>query len=491
MRNSVTIVGSGLAALASAIRLNEAGFDVTILEKNKQAGGRLNRLSENGFTFDIGPTFFSMSYEFERFAKECNMKLPFNYHLVDPLYHVHLSEQNRPFILYRDIPKLAVQFDGIEANFETKMQKYLYDTGGLFHNSFDRVVGQNFNSMKHYITQLAHVNPTYLPFLFHSFGSYVNKYFNSAEARQIIPLPSYFLGATPFETNGVYSLLSYTEFVHDGYHNVTGGMYEIVNGLLQEIQRRGISIHYNTEIKDINTKNRRVESVIDQNNKRYEADYFLINMDAALFRGRILQRKQFSENNLAQKKWSMGFLTIYAGLDCKIDQLALHNYYIGISNKDKTMKGFRDNKLPENPYFYVNVNSRYNKQCAPEGCECLMFVIPVPNLLYKSSWEDAPYVVEATLKEFATRIDFPILQHIKMLRWFTPADWQQKYNLYMGAGLGMNHHFLQTGYLRPRNNDEFFSNLFYTGATTVPGIGLPMAIISSRLSTERIINARI
>lgn len=489
MKNNVIIVGSGLAALASAIRLNEAGFQVTILEKNRQAGGRLNRLTKDGFTFDVGPTFFSMSYEFERFAKECNMRLPFNYHPVDPLYHVHLTEHNRPFILYRDIQKLAGQFNNFESKFESKMQKYLHHTGNLFHNSFDKIVGQNFNSMPHYIEQLARVNPIHLPFLFNSYESFVNKHFDSDEARQIISLPSYFLGSTPTQTNGVYSLLSYTEFVHDGYHNVEGGMYEIVKGLLREIERRGIIIHYNTEITTVNTKNNLVEAVIDQRNRKYEADYFLINMDAALFRGRILHRKQYSENNLAQKKWSMGFLTIYAGLDCKVDHLALHNYYIGISKQDKTMKGFRDSKLPENPYFYVNVSSRYNNQCAPEGCESLMFVIPVPNLLYKNNWDDAPYIVDAILKELAVRIDFPILQYLKMLQWFTPTDWQQQYNLYMGAGLGLNHDLLQTGYLRPRNNDEEFHNLFYTGASTVPGIGLPMAIISSRLSTERIIHA--
>ncbi|MEG1585555.1 MAG: phytoene desaturase family protein [Bacteroidales bacterium] len=490
MSESILIAGSGLAGLATALRLSKKGYQVTILEKNEQAGGRLNRISKDGFTFDIGPTFFSMSYEFEQFAKECNMALPFEYYPVDPLYTVNLGEQNKSFVLYRDINKLGEQFKGIEPDFTKKMEAYLQHTGKMFRDTMDIVVRQNFNSKIDYLMQLAKVNKVHLPILFSTVEKQVSNYFSSKEARQIISLVSYFLGSSPEKTNGVYSLLSYTEFIHDGYHNVKGGMYEIVSGLLKELNKQEVKIIYNTEIIKANYDHKRISSFIDQHQQQYSADHYIVNMDAALFRGKILNRSTYSDKKLSKMNWSMGFFSMYIGLDCKLDQIALHNYYIGLEKGQKAMKGFRDNVIPENPYFYVNVVSRYNPGCAPDGCEALMFVVPVPNLIYKEEWSEADKIADEILAEFGRRIHFPIQKHIKTRFYMTPKDWHNQFNLYMGAGLGLSHTMNQTGGLRPQNEDEVFQNLYYTGASTVPGIGLPMAIISSRLTAERILSKR-
>ena len=143
----------------------------------------------------------------------------------------------------------------------------------------------------------------------------------------------------------------------------------------------------------------------------------------------------------------------------------------------------------EKPYYYVNVLSRYNPDCAPEGSEALFFVCPVPNLIYKPDWADKKEIIKSILDDFSERIDHDILKNIVLQIEYTPEDWQNRFNLYKGAGLGLSHTMMQIGALRPKNFDEKFNNTFYVGSSTIPGAGLPMAVISSKLVTERICNS--
>src|SRR5574344_44536 len=182
----VLVVGAGLGGLTAALRLAKKGFNVEIIEKNSQAGGRLNQIKKDGFTFDTGPSFFSMSYEFREFAQECNIELPFNFVELDPLYSVNFSDNPKTFHLFKDIKKLSAQFQDIEPDFEKKMTKYINKSGKLFHDTVDLVIKNNFDSIIDYYLTLVRVNPTHLPILFRSFWEEVNRNFSSKEARQII-----------------------------------------------------------------------------------------------------------------------------------------------------------------------------------------------------------------------------------------------------------------------------------------------------------------
>lgn len=489
MKKTALVVGAGIGGLATALRLAKRGYQVEILEKNEQAGGRVNRICKDGFTFDTGPSFFSMSYEFENFARDCGIRLPFRYHPVDPLYTVNFRNDPRTFLLYRDIQRLAEQFNGIEPDFAGKMNNYLEKSKEIFNSTIDVVVRQNFDSLRDYFTKLTRTDPKLLPVLFSSFWNHICHYFSSEEARQIISLVSFFLGRTPFQTSAVYSLLSYTEFCHDGYYNVEGGMYKIIEGLTEELRKAGVTITYHTEIKGYKAGGQQLESLTDQNGNSHKADLFVINADAAAFRGKIFQRKAFSERRLDRMQWTMGVMTLYIGTDCKLPQVHLHNYYLGKNFREYAGKVFKTPTALEQPYFYVNVISRHNPQCAPASCEALFFVIPVPDLRYKSQWEDRDSIVNSVLKDFSERIHLDIRPHIISRTVYTPLEWESRFNLYRGSGLGLAHNMMQVGGFRPRNYDEVFPNVFYVGASTVPGTGLPMALIGSGLVVERIMNS--
>ena len=483
---SVLVVGAGLGGLATALRLASKGYQVEMLEKNAQAGGRLNQLKKDGFTFDIGPSFFSMSYEFEEFARDCNIKLPFKYIELDPLYSVNFSANPKIYHLYKDISRLAEQFKDVEPDFEEKMRKYLKKSGALFNDTVDLVVKNNFDSLFDYILTLMRVNPVHIPVLFKSFFKQVEEHFDSKEAQQIVSLVAFFLGRTPFDTMAIYTLLSYTEFQHDGYYNVEGGMYKIVEGFVDELAKANVKIHYNTEIVDYTSNGKKIEAVVDSNGKKWSADTILINADAAVFRSTVMKHKNYTVEKMDKKSWTMGYLTFYIGLKCKLPQVNHHNYYLGSNFKEYADNVLRDADTLQKPYYYVNVLSKYNNDCAPEGCESLFFVCPVPNLLNKPDWSDKDDIVDSIIADFSNRIGKNITPEIVSRTIYTPIEWQEQFNLHRGSGLGLSHTFTQIGAMRPANVDEKFKNLFYVGASTIPGAGLPMAMISSKLAFERI-----
>jgi len=181
-KKTVLIAGAGIGGLATALRLVKQGFKVEIIEKNKTAGGRLNQIKKDGFTFDTGPSFFSMSYEFEEFARDCGIELPFEYVELDPLYTVHIKGNPKTFFINKDIKKFSEQFAEYEPNMEEKMRKYLRKAGALFDDTVDLVIKNNFDTKINYLLTLARVNPVHIPVLLRSFWQQVNRYFDSKEA---------------------------------------------------------------------------------------------------------------------------------------------------------------------------------------------------------------------------------------------------------------------------------------------------------------------
>lgn len=486
MSKSVLIIGTGLGALATALRLSSKGYRVEMVEKHHRAGGRLNLIEKDGFTFDMGPSFFSMSYEFDELFRSCNMANPLVLQELDPVYSVRFSNREKPFMIYKDIEKLAGEFKGLEDNFEYKLKKYLQGARTIFHDTEDIVIRKNFSSRLDYLLQLTRVPLKHSPKMFRSMWTELSKTFESEEARVIFSLVAFFLGATPFQTPAVYSLLTYTELEHDGYWNVKGGMYKIVEELLRLLDERNVRIHYNTEIISVQTEFGNIRSFVDQNGKEWKADIFVSNSDAASFRGKILQRKKFTEKKLDAMDWTLAPFTIYLGLDRKIPNLIHHNYFLGSNFRQYADSIFSTSVTPEKPYYYVNVSSKSNPECAPEGCENIFILCPVPDLRHKPEWSDSEKFTDTILTDFSTRIGIDVKKHIVSKTILNPIHWQNQFNLYRGSGLGLAHGLNQVGGMRPSNKDEEFDNLYYVGASTTPGTGLPMVVISSKLVTEKI-----
>ena len=487
MSKSVLIVGSGLAGLASALRLAKKGFKVKILEKNEQAGGRLNRLEKDGFRFDVGPTFFSMSYVLKEFEKDTNTKLDIELFPLDPLYTVRFRDKKEVYKLYKDPKKMVESLGHLEPNFEAKYLKYIEDSGELFHDTFDVIVKKNFNSFLEYIIGLVRVPLKHLPKLRRNFWSEVDRRFESNEVKQIFSLVAFFLGGTPFDTPALYSILSYSEFKHDGYFGIKGGMYALVEAIVKELKALDVEIIYNSEVVDyVTCNNKTLGGFVDNWGKVWEADVMIVNSDAAAFRGQIFGRTAFSNEKLSKKQWSMAPFTMYVGISGTVPGLEKHNYFLGQDFKDYADTVFTSEFSGDQPYYYVNVPSMGDATAAPEGHQALFFLCPVPDLRFKKDWHDAEAFADRIIDDFCKQTSYDIRPQIVTKTVYSPSDWEKQYNLFKGSGLGLGHKISQMSWLRPANRDEKFKNVFYTGASTIPGTGLPMTIISSQLTVEQI-----
>jgi phytoene desaturase len=485
MKN-VIIIGAGLGGLSTALRLSSKGYKVTILEKYKTPGGRMNIIEMDGFRFDMGPSFMSMTYEFDELFKSVGINNPVEFEELDPLYKVFFEGKEKPRVIYKDLKKLEDEFKDVELDLARKTEAYLKRAGEFFHDTEETVIKSNFDSKLKYVLKLSTVPWKHIPYLYKTMWSEVEKNFSSEEIRIIFSLVAFFLGATPFQTPAIYSLLNYTELKHNGYWHVKGGMYRLVEKLERILKERGVEIHYNTEIVKLGTNNGKVEEFIDNHGKKWRADIFVSNSDAASFRGKILGRKNFSENKLDKMHWTLAPFTIYLGVKGKIEKLDHHNYFLGNNFRGYADTIFTSSIAPQKPYYYVNVLSKSDPSTAPEGHENLFILCPVPDLRYKKDWSDKEELAENIINDLSVRTGFDINPNTVVKKILTPQDWADTLNLYKGSGLGLAHDINQVGAFRPKNKDEYFNNLYYVGASTTPGTGLPMVVISSKLVTERI-----
>jgi len=485
---SAIIIGSGLGGLSAALRLSTIGYDVTVLEKHSKPGGRLNQLKLDGFTFDVGPSFMSMSWELDELFKSCGLKNPIELEELDPLYQVYFENEEKPYKIWKTLNNLQEEFKNVEPDLAAKVEKYLLRAGEFFHDTEDTVIKSNYQNVLDYILKLTRVPLKHLPYLFKNMWSEVEKNFESEQVRVIFSLVAFFLGSTPFQTPAIYSLLNYTEMKHDGYWKVKGGMYKIVEELIKILEDRGVKLVYNTEVVSVNNSNGCLNSLLDRNGKTWQADIFISNSDAASFRGQVLGRSKFSELKLDKMDWTLAPFTIYLGVKGKIDSLQHHNYFLGSNFRGYADKIFTSSIIPQKPYYYVNVSSKSNPDCAPEGCENIFILCPVPDRRYKKNWDDKEEVANNIISDLSKRTGFDIEANTIVKQIFSPVEWENMFNLYRGSGLGLAHGIMQVGAFRPKNKDEKFSNLYYVGASTTPGTGLPMVIISSKLVTERIMN---
>ncbi len=483
---SAIIIGSGLGGLATALRLSSIGYRVTVLEKNSSPGGRLNQLKKDGFTFDVGPSFMSMSYELDELFKSSGENNPVVLKELDPLYQVFFEGRDKPYKIWKDLDKLEKEFKEIEPGLGAKVNKYLLKAGEFFHDTEDKVVKSNYANVFDYLMKLTRVPLKHLPYLFRNMWNEVERNFQSEEVRVIFSLVAFFLGSTPFQTPAIYSLLNYTEMKHDGYWKIEGGMYKLVEEIVKILERRGVEFVYNTEITGVANSNGKLISLIDSNGKLWSADIFISNSDAASFRGKILGRKKYTEEKLDKMEWTLAPFTIYLGVKGKIDKLMHHNYFLGQNFRGYADKIFTSTVSPQKPYYYVNVSSKSWAECSPDGCENLFILCPVPDRRFKNNWSDKNELADNIIGDLSSRVNFDIEKNTLVKEIWTPVDWEEKFNLYKGSGLGLAHGINQVGAFRPKNHDEEFPNLYYVGASTTPGTGLPMVIISSKLVTERI-----
>ena len=490
----VAIVGAGMGGLAAAIRLRVEGFEVEVFEKNGQLGGRIGRLREDGFTFDTGPTLLLMTDVYRDLFAAAGRILREELDLIplDPNYRVHFGDGDSVRVsssLPALIPELERLEPGVTPRFYQFMRdacyKYRLGRGEFVERDFDRA-GDFFGPRNlRLLLKTKAINNYYRS---------VSRYFKTEKLRQVFSFQTMYLGLSPYHAPAVYALLPYTELAEDGLWYPRGGMYELIEATSRLARDLGVRIHPDSPVEEITVEGNGARGV-RVNGEEIRADAVLANADLPYvyrsllpeyvadgdFRWRLRSRDKLL--------YTASAFMLYLGLDKKLDHMSHHNVYLSARYKANFEQIFDERRLPDDPSFYANVPSRTNEDAAPAGMEALYVLVPAPHLGDANvdwSREGAPFKErvydllerKAGIEDIRNRI---VYERVK-----TPLDWLTEYNLQEGAAFGLGHGIFQVGYFRPPMTSKTVPNLYFVGASTRPGTGVPLVVIGAKLAAARI-----
>lgn len=488
-QKSAIVIGAGIGGIAAAARLARSGFNVTVVEKNQQPGGRCGQIVQDGHRFDIGPTLFLMPEVFKETYAALGERMEDHLDLrrIDPTYTVRFND-GLSLQLTADMLKMQPQLDAIEEKAFDGFLHYMAEGNRHYRVSLEKFVGRNFFSIFQYF------HPSNLPLLFQlkaltKHYDNIGKYFSDPRLKAAFTFQNMYLGLSPYDAPATYSLLQYTELAGGVWYPM-GGMYRVIETLTAIAEKLGVRFLYNAPVKQLIVQEEQVTGVLLENGKTLAADLFVGNADLPYIYRQLLPDSDEAKQ-LEKKKYTCSTIMFYWGVDKRYPQIDHHNVFLSNDYKSSFDTIFDQHNLPDEPSFYIHAPARTDPSAAPEGQDTLYVLVPVGHL-DENGRQDWQSMVERARKTVFERIDRQLgikdlREHIKFETVYTPLDWQEKFNLVKGAAFGLSHNFLQVGYLRPQNRHAHYKNLYFSGASTHPGTGLPIVLLSAKLTTERIL----
>ncbi len=489
MKVTALVIGAGIGGIATAARLAKNGYDVTVLEKESTPGGRANQIIKDGHRFDIGPTLFLMPEVWEETFASLGETMSDHLDLrrIDPTYKVHFDD-GLQLELTSDIGKMQTQLEAVDKAAFTGFLNYIAEGSKHYKMSLEKFVGRNFFNIFEYFSLKN------LPLIFQLKAldkHYRNtgRFFKDERLKAAFTFQNMYLGLSPYDAPATYSLLQYTELA-EGVWYPMGGMYAGIQALVKVAEKLGVKFIYNAPVKRIHAGTLKVESVETVDGKTYTADIFVGNADLPYIYKELLPDAKEAKK-LDEKLYTCSTIMFYWGMKKQYPQIAHHNVFLGGNYKASFDQIFEDHTLPEVPSFYVHAPARTDSAAAPKGEDTLYVLVPVGHLDARSE-QDWDALVNRARKTVFARLEKEmgindLRESIKFEIVYQPKTWKERFNLEKGAAFGLSHNFWQVGYLRPQNRHKQYKNLYFAGASTHPGTGLPIVLLSARLTTERIL----
>ena len=476
MKN-IAIIGSGFSSLAASSYLAAQGHTVTIYEKNKTVGGRARQLHKEGFTFDIGPTWYWMPDVFERFFSDFNKKPSDYYSLtkLNPAYSVYFGKEE--FITIEDtLEKICKAFEDEEPGSSKKLRKFIAKAQNNYDVAIKDLVYRPGVSPFELVTP---VTMKKIGQFFSTISKEVRKEFKNPKLISILEFPVLFLGAKPSNTPAFYSFMNYADFGLGTFHP-KDGMYSVIEGMKNLAEELGVTIKTNQNVEEIILTDN-VASAIKINGKDIKADCIVSGADYHHTETLLPKKfRQYSETYWDKKTFAPSSLLFYVGFDKKIENVDHHTLFFDVDFEAHSQAIYDNPKWPEKPLFYASFPSKTDNSTAPIDKEAGIFLIPLaPGL------EDTPEIREAYFEKIMTRFEYLTNQEVKNYVIFKESfcvnDFIEQYNSYKGNAYGLANTLLQTAFLRPSLQSKKVKNLFFTGQLTVPGPGVPPSLISGKL----------
>jgi phytoene desaturase len=482
MKTTINIIGSGFSSLAASCYLAQAGYDVTIFEKNNTIGGRARQLKKEGFTFDIGPTWYWMPDVFERFFNDFDKK-PSDYYTLEklnPAYSVYFGKDD--FITIEDtLNKIKIAFENEEPGSSKKLTQFIAKAKSNYDIAIKDLV---YNPG---VSPLELVTPATIKKLNQFFSTIkkdVRKEFKNERLVKILEFPVLFLGAKPSDTPSFYSFMNYADFGLGTFHPKKG-MYQVILAIEKLAKELGVTIKTNASIDKIIVENGKAKGVIS-NGIEYNADIIVSGADYHHTETLLPKlNRQYSESYWSKKTFAPSSLLFYVGFDKKLINVNHHTLFFDV-DFDVHAEAIYDNpQWPENPLFYASFPSITDDNAAPEGKEAGIFLIPLaPGLNDTEELRDTYF--NKIIDRFENLTSQNVKNNIIFKESFCINDFIKDYNSYKGNAYGMANTLMQTAFLRPKLKSKKVNNLYFTGQLTVPGPGVPPALISGKLVSDLI-----
>jgi phytoene desaturase len=476
-QQSVVVIGAGFAGLAAATRLATQGYEVTVVEKNSQSGGRARVFEEKGFKFDMGPSWYWMPDIFERYFEEFGKKPSDYYDLkrLDPSYKV-IFGQHESVDLPADMQELSSLFESIEAGSSKRLEKFLSQAKYKYEVGVGEFVWKPSMSITEFFDFRLLSKAISLD-LFASFGKHIRKFFKNDRILRIMEFPILFLGATPQNTPALYSLMNYAEIALGTWYPM-GGMHEVIKGMVSLAEEKGVKILLDHPVEKIVVENSRTTGV--QTSKGFiAADIVVGGADYHHIETKLLSddEQNYSESYWQKRTMAPSSLLFYLGVKGKVDKLLHHNLFFDEDFNLHAEEIYTNPKWPSKPLFYVSAPSKTDASVAPEDDENIFVLIPIaPDLEDGEETREKYYHI--VMERLERYVGHSIRDKVVYKRSFAVSDFKEEYNSFRGNAYGLANTLFQTAFLKPKLKNKKVPNLFYTGQLTVPGPGVPPSLIS-------------
>ena len=485
MSKRVTIIGSGISSLSAASFLGKAGYDVTIIEKNTTIGGRARQFKVDGFTFDMGPSWYWMPQVFENFYQQFGKTTSDFYNLkrLDPSYRVFWKDDS-----HTDIPsnleELKNWFESLESGSSKKLESFLKDAEIKYKVGMEELVFKPSLSLLEFVNSKVFKGLVSMN-LFSSFGKFIRGYFKNEKIIALLEFPVLFLGAMPNETPALYSLMNYAD-IKLGTWYPEGGMYKFIEAFETIAKENNVKFILNEEVMSFEKNDNEVSKVITSKNT-YETDIVISGADYQHTDKKLLNGSaNYSDKYWDKRVMAPSCLLFYIGVNKRLNNIEHHNLFFDESLEEHGKEIYKNPQWPSSPLFYLCAPSLTDASVAPEGCENLFFLMPIaPDLVDSESNREKYFKI--LLKRLEKRTGNDISDSIIFKKSFCIDDFKKEYNAFKGNAYGLANTLKQTAVFKPSMRNKKLKNFYYTGQLTIPGPGVPPSIISGEVVSKYIL----
>ncbi|RZL50644.1 MAG: phytoene desaturase [Pedobacter sp.] len=483
---NVAVIGAGFAGLSAAAHLAKAGCKVTLFEKNETIGGRARQLkTEEGYVFDMGPSWYWMPAVFEKFFSDFGYKSSDFYELtlLNPSFTVVFGTDD-----VLDIPEnydeLCKLFESIEVGSSKKLEAFMQEAAFKYKVGMENLVYKPGLSLWEF-ADLDFLKGVFKLQVFTSFSAHVKKYFSNPKLIALMEFPVLFLGATPENTPALYSLMNYAGLKLGTWYP-TGGFGSVITAMQKVCENLGVKFHLAEPVKEMQIINKEVSMVVTNTNT-YQFDAVIAAADYEHVESKLLPEKfrNYSPKYWDERVLAPSSLIFYIGVNTKVNRLQHHNLFFDEDLKVHAEEIYTNPQWPSKPLFYVSCPSKTDETVAPTGHENLFILIPIaPNLEDNEALRTKYFNI--VMDRLETYCGQNIRQSIDYQKSYCVKDFIADYNSYKGNAYGLANTLMQTANLKPSIKNKKLKNLFYAGQLTVPGPGVPPSIISGHVAAHQV-----